>query len=203
MAARKTDAGGGELSEVRVESYADRTLPVERSVLRRWLKRRLPAVLIAAAVLIGPFLGGYVLTQRLRMSQFEAAYEALEQEIRANAAALAALSSAAEAAADGDFARAENLPPDFSASRWKLAAGKLNMLDPKTLQAADFYGRLESLTAQYERAMGYVQRFRTAEVADSERAASTQLAAQSAFQQLAKNLQELRRQADALTEPDE
>lgn len=203
MTAKKTDASGGDLSEVRVESYADRTLPVERSVLRRWLKRRLPAVLIAAAVLIGPFLGGYVFMQRLRMSQFEAARGSLEQEIRANAAALAALSSAAEAAADGDFARAERLPPDFSASRWKLAAGKLNLRDPKTLQAADFYDRLESLPAQYERALDYVQRFRLAETAASEWTPTAQLAAQSAFQQLAKNLQELRRQADALTEQDE
>ncbi len=203
MTAKKTDASGEELSEVRVDSYADRTLPVERSVLRRWLKRRLPVVLIAAAVLIGPFLGGYVFMERLRMSQFEAAYEALEQEISANAAALAALSSAAEAAADGDFARAERLTPDFSASRWKLASGKLNMRDPKTLQTADFYDRLESLPAQYERAMGYVQRFRLIETAAPESALSAQMAAQGAFRQLATNLQQLRRQADALTEPDE
>ena len=186
-----------------MESYADRTLPVERRVLRRWLKRRLPAVLIAAAVLIGPFLGGYLFTQRLRMSQYEAAFEALEGEMRFNAAALERLASAAEAASRGNFDRAESLPPDFSASRWKLAAGKLNMLDPKTLQAADFYDRLESLPAQYGRAMGYVQRFRLTETASPESAPSAQIAAQSAFQQLAENLQELRRQADALTENDE
>ncbi len=142
-------------SHVDMPAYQDRTVAVERALLYRLVRRWAPMTIAIAAVLLGPFAGGWYYQQRTA-SRHAAESRArmarqLHTEVQALTAALRTQVGVLNSVEEGDLARAAELQAAGPTVAWRAASLQLDILENDASYAgiADFYARL----AQVNRAM--------------------------------------------------
>ena len=138
-------------NQVDMPAYQDRTVPVERAVLYRLARRWAPMGLAIAAILLGPFAGGWYYERRSAVRQDAHAREQLlthlRGEIEQASAGLRRQATALRRIEGGDVSQAVDLTPSYPTVVWRAASMRLDVLgaDPSLAAMAALYATLDEL----------------------------------------------------------
>jgi hypothetical protein len=138
-------------NQVDMPAYQDRTVPVERAVLYRLLRRWAPMGLAIAAIALGPFAGGWYHERRSAERQEAHARTQLlthlRGEIKQAAGGLRRQAAALRRVEGGELSQVAGVTPTYPMVVWRAASLQLDILGSDTSfpAIAAFYAQLDEL----------------------------------------------------------
>ncbi|MAF12047.1 hypothetical protein CMK11_16510, partial [Candidatus Poribacteria bacterium] len=138
-------------NQIDMPAYQDRTVPVERAVLYRLLRRWAPVGLAIAAIALGPFAGGWYHERRSAERQEAHARTQLlahlRGEIEQAAGGLREQAAALRRVEAGDLSQVAEVSRAYPMIVWRAASLQLGILgsDASFQAIASFYARLDDV----------------------------------------------------------